>query len=114
MTKHKDPSFEEELDQDIDRISAVSLAIRAADRLPVLTAREKTHGPFANNAKISQDLKQIFKSAGIFSAVPREALDMIATKLSRILSGHVANIDHWRDIAGYATLVVEALEADHE
>lgn len=34
----------------------------------------------------------------------REALDMIAVKISRILSGDPNHADHWDDIAGYAYL----------
>jgi hypothetical protein len=40
--------------------------------------------------------------------VHREALDMIALKLSRILSGQANFKDHWDDIAGYAKLGSEA------
>jgi hypothetical protein len=39
-----------------------------------------------------------------------EALDMIALKLSRILSGQANFKDHWDDIAGYAKLGAEACE----
>jgi hypothetical protein len=34
----------------------------------------------------------------------REALDYIAGKLARILSGQPGYADHWDDIAGYAKL----------
>jgi DNA primase len=40
----------------------------------------------------------------------REALEMIAQKISRALHGNPHEVDHWRDIAGYATLVVNELE----
>jgi len=38
-----------------------------------------------------------------------EALEMIATKLSRIVNGNPNKIDNWDDIAGYATLVADRL-----
>ena len=38
------------------------------------------------------------------------ALDMIFHKLARIGCGNNREIDHWRDIAGYATLVENELE----
>ena len=36
---------------------------------------------------------------------------MIAHKIGRILAGDPNHIDHWLDIAGYATLVAKELEA---
>ncbi|MDY0487330.1 DUF6378 domain-containing protein, partial [Pasteurella multocida] len=32
------------------------------------------------------------------------ALTMIATKIVRIVNGNPHEVDHWRDIVGYATL----------
>jgi len=79
----------------------------------ILDARAKTHGSFAENARISQALKAVMES-GSYEKLPdthREALDMIALKLSRILSGQHNYRDHFDDIAGYATLVAEELDA---
>lgn len=42
--------------------------------------------------------------------VKKEALAMIATKIARIVNGNSDDPDHWRDIAGYAELVVHHLE----
>jgi hypothetical protein len=39
-----------------------------------------------------------------------EALEMIAHKIGRILSGDPNHQDHWDDIAGYAKLVSERLQ----
>ena len=82
----------------------------AEDRDPLLQEREKTHGSFHTNARIAQALKIIFheniEPCG-FRDVHREALDMIALKLSRILSGQANFKDHWDDIAGYAKLASE-------
>lgn len=39
--------------------------------------------------------------------VHREALDMMACKISRILSGQSGFEDHWADIEGYARLARE-------
>ena len=72
-----------------------------------LNERQKTHGDFEANAKCSQELKAVFKGHGYDSLASsmREALDQIALKLSRILTGDCDHIDNWHDIAGYATLV---------
>ena len=84
------------------------------DRDPLLVEREKTHGLFAANARYSQKIKDIFEDAaethGNFDDVHLEALDMIALKLSRILSGQANFRDHWDDIAGYAKLASEACD----
>lgn len=77
----------------------------------ILNEREKTHGDFALNAEIAQHLRAFFRVYGFdgFTPVEREALDMIALKLSRVLSGQSGCKDHWVDIAGYATLVANRL-----
>ena len=84
------------------------------DRDPLLQEREKTHGSFETNAAISQELKELFRYprgvAVALKSVHCEALDMIALKLSRILSGQANFRDHWDDIAGYAKLASEACD----
>lgn len=86
-------------------------------RDPLLQERKKTHGDFRLNAAYSQALKHIFYSPiavgtdcvspGPLPQVARESLDMIALKISRILSGQWDFKDHWDDIAGYAKLAAE-------
>jgi len=39
-----------------------------------------------------------------------ESLDLICTKLSRIVTGDCNHQDHWLDIAGYATLISDRLK----
>ena len=83
------------------------------DRDPLLTERESTHGSFAVNARVSQELKAIIYKSGaydILSNVHRESLDMICLKISRVLSGQANHKDHWDDIAGYAKLGAEACD----
>ncbi len=46
------------------------------------------------------------------SANMRESLDMIATKISRILHGDPHYHDPWHDIVGYAKLVADYLEKE--
>jgi len=78
----------------------------------ILTEREKTHGPFLTTAAKAQQLKDAMqggKNWDELGDVQREALQMIASKVARILSGNCAEIDHWRDIAGYANLVVQEI-----
>jgi hypothetical protein len=39
-----------------------------------------------------------------------EALDMIASKIARIVNGNPDHVDSWVDIAGYAQLVADRLQ----
>jgi hypothetical protein len=83
------------------------------NRDPLLQERHKTHGSFKTNAIISQQIKHCFHTYGKYpteNPIYCEALDMIALKLSRILSGQANFKDHWDDIAGYAKLGSEACE----
>lgn len=73
-----------------------------------LTAERKNqHGEWFRQAEIANRLKeQLRNSPNWDGMVPmqKEALDMIATKMSRIVSGDPMHEDHWDDIAGYAFL----------
>lgn len=87
-------------------------------RDPLLQEREKTHGDFRNTARVAIELKRIFRVEGGFTGKPTpgidarkaEALDMIATKIARIVTGDSTCRDHWDDIVGYAKLGSEACE----
>lgn len=71
--------------------------------------RNETHGNFLSNSYTSQAIKQIYNESQDHTkpldAYQREALDMIAHKIGRIFAGDADFLDHWLDIAGYATLV---------
>ena len=81
---------------------------------PILNEREKTHGNFDHTAQSASYLNEFFatryRQKQQKNPVREEALRMIASKLARILEGNAAEPDHWRDIAGYAELVVVSLE----
>jgi hypothetical protein len=81
--------------------------------LAVLNEREKTHGDFEKVSGISQTLKDIIKTGSRYSDLTnpmRESLDNVCGKIARIVCGNFHEVDHWRDIAGYATLVQKILE----
>ena len=85
----------------------------------ILAARKSQHGPFWLHADFAQLLKGIaYSDAGNYSrlsAAQRESIDMILHKIARILAGNPDHIDHWDDIAGYATLVANILrEKEHQ
>jgi len=81
-----------------------------------LHERGKTHGVFPIQAACSQALKSLVqrdKDKQIDMRLSQcEALEMICMKMSRIVHGDADEADHWRDIAGYATLVVKELTHD--
>ena len=73
-----------------------------------LAERGNRYGVFSSHAAITQNLKNQMQCApnwGRLSASQREALDMIAHKIGRILNGDPNYADSWHDIAGYASLV---------
>jgi hypothetical protein len=78
----------------------------------LLDDRGKTHGDWSENARIAQATKELWRKEEGWkrlSAGQREALEMIAGKVARVLCGDLNFVDHWADIAGYAELVVKQL-----
>ena len=78
----------------------------------ILNEREKTHGSYASTAAMAQQNKDCYTHAPNWLEMDdtqRESLDLIATKIARILSGNPHEIDHWVDVAGYANLIVRDL-----
>ena len=69
--------------------------------------RGKTHGSWFEQSALQNLIKADMHSGPrwhLLSASQKEALDMIAVKVSRIVSGNPAEPDHWDDIMGYALL----------
>lgn len=79
----------------------------------ILTERGKRYGLFKDHAYIAQTIKDMMKQEeGWARLAPdqKEALEMIAHKIARILNGDPNYADSWVDIAGYAKLVSDRLE----
>ena len=77
-----------------------------------VTQRGERYGLFADGAVIMQDLKTVMRATpGWERLTPsqREALEMIQHKIGRVLNGDPMYDDSWRDIAGYATLILNEL-----
>lgn len=91
-----------------------------SDIQSTLEERGSRYGEFPNHAKISQDIQKAMmvgymmrgdgQSIEELEPYMLEALAMIAHKIGRILNGDPYYDDSWRDIAGYAQLVVNELE----
>lgn len=81
----------------------------------LLLARGKRYGNFVEHARITQQLKWSMGDVPGWqrlSADQKEALEMIAHKIGRILNGDPNYADSWVDIAGYAKLVSDRLNGD--
>jgi len=79
-----------------------------------LAERGKRYGEFKDHARISQELKRVMQKTDGWSnlgATGREALEMIAHKIARVLNGDPTYEDNWIDIAGYAKLVADRLNS---
>lgn len=92
----------------------------------MLEERGKRYGPFSGHSRITQAIKasmngqaRVGNSRLDSESIPtnwnmlnpsqKEALEMIAHKIGRILNGDPNYADSWQDIAGYAQLVVNQL-----
>ncbi|CAB4154952.1 hypothetical protein UFOVP653_48 [uncultured Caudovirales phage] len=77
-----------------------------------LAERNARYGRFEDHARIAQALKECMRMQdGWMRLRPdqREALEMVAHKVARILNGDPNYDDSWTDIAGYAELVAARL-----
>lgn len=86
------------------------------DTPSLLAERARTHGDFRSTAWVAQTLRDTFRHElgwRDLSTVQREALDSMAVKIARILSGDANCADHWVDCIGYAELaLVEIRETE--
>lgn len=92
--------------------AAYEREIRLSEINEVLRERGKRYGPFKGHAQITQMLKhdmRLCEGWNELIASQKEALEMIAHKIGRILNGDPNYDDSWRDIAGYAQLIVDQL-----
>lgn len=80
-----------------------------------LDTRAQSYGKFKDGAALMQSIKRSMaehaaKYGKTFADDQWEALEMIVHKIGRIVNGNPDVVDHWVDIAGYATLVADRLE----
>lgn len=80
-----------------------------------LKERGSRYGAFTGHAKITQNLKRAMADSPNWAALAddqREALEMLAHKVGRILNGDPDYADSWLDIEGYTALVRKRLEGE--
>jgi hypothetical protein len=80
----------------------------------LVDSRQPLYGSFKRRATLLVHLRFVLHnhlegSAHTLSPVQTVALGEICNKISRIVNGDPNVVDSWRDIAGYATLVVNEL-----
>ena len=81
---------------------------------PAIPNRDDQHGGVEAVGIVSQSIKlsmHIRPGWGLLSAGGQEALEMIAHKIGRILSGRDPHDrQHWEDIAGYAHAAMRSFD----
>jgi hypothetical protein len=82
----------------------------------IVDKRKRTHGDYRRTARAAQAIKSVLENGDMwkfdegFSDLARESLHLIATKMARIVEGDWSEPDHWRDISGYAELVLREIK----
>lgn len=78
-----------------------------------LEVRGKRYGDFAGHARITQNIKKAMRYSPNWEGLSddkKEALEMVAHKIGRILNGDPEYADSWHDIIGYTRLVEVTLQ----
>ena len=80
----------------------------------ILNTRATTYGAFKDVAQVAQEMKNAIRMCNNSELEDDqiEALDMIASKIARIVNGDPNHTDSWVDIAGYAQLVADRLQGN--
>lgn len=71
----------------------------------LLSSRGSTHGDYKTMANTVQATKNVWRCGTNWDRLhsgQKEALELIATKIGRILTGDPGHEDHWKDLSGYA------------
>lgn len=82
-----------------------------------LSDRGKSYGSFEQQARTSEGIKDRLHASPnwpILMPDQREAMDMIAVKLGRLLTGDPNHYDSWLDLQGYAKLVADRIFRDRQ
>jgi hypothetical protein len=80
----------------------------------LLDERGARYGEFPDGAAISQALKSVMRDTPGWRRLTdaqREGLEMIQSKIARMLNGDTRYADNIDDVIGYATLVRQSMEA---
>ena len=81
--------------------------------MSIIDQRAKTHGEYKNTAAWSQSLKDMFRGSPNWAKMndgQKEAMEMIAVKLARLLNGDPNFANHPVDVGGYAELYASSID----
>lgn len=84
------------------------------DIADTLAERGNRYGDFPGHARITQNIKRAMRDSPNWASMTdqqREALEMLAHKIGRILNGDPKYHDSWHDIIGYTKPVADELAA---
>lgn len=79
-----------------------------------LAERGQQYGDFDDHAELTQGLKDTMRNGRSWDNMDddqKEALEMVAHKIGRIVNGNPDFVDSWTDIIGYTRLVEKRLIA---
>ena len=79
----------------------------------LIEERSKTHGDYPSKAKMIQEVKDRLRNTQNWPDLKpemKESLDLVCTKIGRILYGDFKTKDHWDDIGGYVELISRGLK----
>jgi hypothetical protein len=111
----KHPNFGKGRDENLAALDAAASKLHGRNNAlgGLLRERRSTHGDWIAQSATAEILFQtIMVREPELSASQKQAIHMICTKLSRIACGDPDEVDHWRDIAGYAALAADAIPVD--
>jgi len=80
-----------------------------------LQERGSRYGAFVEQARVTANIKHAMAESNNWKRLApyqREALEMIAMKTARILTGNPNDFDSWHDIEGYSKLAADQVGLD--
>lgn len=83
----------------------------------LLNERGTTHGPFSENARLSQGFENLARTGKNWDSltdVQKESLKLLFHKTARLLSGNAKFIDCPKDMIGYLQLMLDEMKQDPE
>lgn len=119
----QDYSVTHSLEQAVLSVAPVTVRITSPDASEggeiegVLRERGDRYGPFENHAKITQQLKDVMRAEPGWDRLTypqREALEMVAHKIGRMLNGDPTYEDNVVDILGYSDLMLRCMRGKEQ
>lgn len=89
----------------------------SSDIHETLAERGSKYGSFDTHAQYAERINSVYERSPNWSTMrpdSKEALRIIANKIGRILNGDPEYDDNWRDISGYATLVLDRIVRENK